>query len=485
MDDNIINQNQNFYIPKNDDDEKEDSTTVSDGSTKKDDAINHRDINVHDPYDFILGNVSPVKTNNGNEDIGVSHSSTHQDINNSNVPIDVDSGVSDTPQATSNDIGWDLQSNISTPSNNIIQEDSSTLNNQSNAYSMQSDNLVQTPMDQGTSTVPNSNAPQGSFMQSDNLVQTPMDQGTSTVLNSNAPQGGFMQSDNLGQTPIDQGNQPVLNNDVSQDNSMQSDNLVQTPMDQGTSTVLNSNVPQGSFVQSDNSNTASINQGNQSVPQSGSYIDNNLNNSQPTINNSDTMTTNGISSNMNSQIPNVENVTSQNNFPPMNNLNDQINMQGSTQYNGATLSDQNINTNPNIQNNNVPPVNGEQIVDSQVNVGQNIESNIAVNQTESIMGIISYVLGVNIITFIISIIKKDNFIKFHSLQSIFFNILFLIIFFVFRDLSHGFLSLGFLIANVVLFIIWILLSIFLMYKAFIGDRYSFTFFGKLVGLLVK
>ena len=46
MDDNIINQNQNFYIPKNDDDEKEDSTTVSDGSAKKDDAINHRDINV-------------------------------------------------------------------------------------------------------------------------------------------------------------------------------------------------------------------------------------------------------------------------------------------------------------------------------------------------------------------------------------------------------------------------------------------------------
>ena len=430
MDDNIINQNQNFYIPKDDDKSQ----------INQDDSNNHRDINVHDPYDLILGNVSPVKVSGeGQSDLQKStkindeatvddinlHSSVHQNIgvNNSNI---------DNPQDGSG----------------VVQPitDINTDNNVSNLNIPTSPNIgdvqANTVPDINQSSVVNDTFNMDSTTDSDN--QNNQDIGSSP--NSYSSNIGDISNTFVGE---DTGVNAQVSNigDQNVENQGMPQNTISNTVDTQNQVVGDNNIP-----------TQTLNMGSQSTV-------------------SQDMPQNTVSSTVGMQ--NGENVSFQ--TPTMGNQNT---LNQSIPQN--TVSNTVDAQNQSIGDNNVPTNNNQNIY-SQVNIDQNVASNISgnVNQEESIIGIISYVIGINIITLAVSFIKNDKFMKFHSLQSIFFNILFLIIFFIFDFLSHGFLSLGFLIANVVLFIIWILLSIFLMYKAFIGEKYSFTFFGKLAGIFVK
>ena len=108
-----------------------------------------------------------------------------------------------------------------------------------------------------------------------------------------------------------------------------------------------------------------------------------------------------------------------------------------------------------------------------------------INQTKSeerkedFLSVLSYVLFINFFLIIIAFLKKDEFLKFNSIQGFSFDITFLVLFLIFNYLSHLLSSIFiiFLIIEIILFTIWILFSIFLMYKAYNGDKYKFLFFG--------
>ena len=407
MDDNIINQNQNFYIPQ--DDQSQDS--LKDDKKNTQDSLpndtNQKDINIHDPYDFILGN-APVTQKNDNQNLSLHNDNDDGDDINSGAVQDIN--VDNNPNTN---IGANLNTQTTNPKldNNIIQSIPNV------------DILNNTNIHQDVQPMNNMDNTQTSNVE-DNLVSNTPQESSSINVNGNIP------DNTLNNTNVPQDVQP-LNNMGNTQTSNVADNLV-------------SNAPQGS---------SSINIGATNI------ADNNFQDTRK-----------------NTYVENLENAPNIGNVPSFS----PNNMEGNEipQTNNSVIGNNN-NSMPSQSNQN-------QNIYSQVNIDQNTVSNISsTTQTESIMGIISYVIGVNIVTLIVSFVKNDKFIKFHSLQGIFFDAIFLIVFFVFRILSSGFLSLGFLIANVILFIIWILLSIFLMYKAFIGDKYSFTFLGKFANIFVK
>ena len=405
MDDNIINQNQNFFIPKDDDEQQGNQ-----------DDNNHRDINVHDPYDLILGNVSPVKVSNDEQNDLQASTNVNNEVAMDN--IDLHSSVHQSDIGANNDnIDNSKDGFVAQPITNVV-DGSNDINTDGNAINF-------------NVSVPSNIEDVQSNTISDTTSQPFIDDTSFHVDSSNTNSG------NQGGQDINNNLNSVSSNiGVANNNFVDNDTVVSTQIPNiGNQPIVNQDIPQQNVVP----NTLGM--------QTGGVTDNNVS----------------------SQIPNIGNQETINQGIPQNVVSSTVDMQSQG-----------------IVDNNVPTDNGQNIY-SGVNIDQNVTSQIPenVNVEESIIGIISYVIGINVVTLIISFIKNDKFIKFHSLQSIFFNILFLIIFFIFDFLSHGFLSLGFLIANVVLFIIWILLSIFLMYKAFIGEEYSFTFFGKLARIFVK
>ena len=117
---------------------------------------------------------------------------------------------------------------------------------------------------------------------------------------------------------------------------------------------------------------------------------------------------------------------------------------------------------------------------------QNVPSQNQVEEKEEdFLSVLSYVLFINFFIIIISFLKKDEFLKFNSIQGFTFDITFLILFLIFNYLSHLLSSVFiiFLIIEIILFTIWILFSIFLMYKAYNGDKYKFLFFGSIADIV--
>ncbi len=174
------------------------------------------------------------------------------------------------------------------------------------------------------------------------------------------------------------------------------------------------------------------------------------------------------------QNPDFVNPSNDTNLPPIPNQNPQ--QGGFSQMSEGTF----INPYATSQANSAPT--NDQTQGAQVQ-GQTQNADTPTDRSEDIFGVVSYVIGLNILMLIYSYLRNDKFLKFHSVQSIGFNLVFIIIFLVFTSLSRGSLSLAFLIANVVLFIVWVLLSILLMYKAYQGEKYPFIFFGMLANKL--
>ncbi len=104
-------------------------------------------------------------------------------------------------------------------------------------------------------------------------------------------------------------------------------------------------------------------------------------------------------------------------------------------------------------------------------------------KSENVIAASSYILVFDLITFVLSLIRKDKFLQFNSVQSIFFNLTFVIVFILFRIISVHFLSFLFTLLNISLFIVWLVISIFLMYKAYNGEKFSFSFFGRIANTL--
>ncbi|MHB8362076.1 MAG: DUF4870 domain-containing protein [Patescibacteria group bacterium] len=174
------------------------------------------------------------------------------------------------------------------------------------------------------------------------------------------------------------------------------------------------------------------------------------------------------------QNPDFVNPSNDTNLPPIPNQNPQ---QGSF---SQTAEGTFINPYATSQANATPT--NDQTQGAQVQ-GQTQNADTPPDRSEDIFGVVSYVIGLNILMLIYSYLRNDKFLKFHAVQSIGFNLVFIVIFLVFTSLSRGSLSLAFLIANVVLFIVWVLLSILLMYKAYQGEKYPFIFFGMLANKL--
>ncbi len=175
-------------------------------------------------------------------------------------------------------------------------------------------------------------------------------------------------------------------------------------------------------------------------------------------------------------------VTSNTDLPPISTQTSQQ-QEGFSQKSEGTFinpyatSGANSTTSTNDQSQGVNTQGGQTQEDKSTNSGT------IPDRSEDIFGVVSYVIGLNVLMLIYSYLRNDKFLKFHAVQSIGFNLVFIIIFLVFTSLSRGSLSLAFLIANVILFIIWVLLSILLMYKAYQGEKYSFIFFGALANKL--
>lgn len=104
-------------------------------------------------------------------------------------------------------------------------------------------------------------------------------------------------------------------------------------------------------------------------------------------------------------------------------------------------------------------------------------------KSENVIAASSYILVFDLVTFVLSLIRKDKFLQFNSVQSIFFNLTFVIVFILFRVLSANFLSFFFTLLNIALFIVWLVMSIFLMYKAYNGEKFCFSFFGRIANTL--
>jgi uncharacterized membrane protein len=140
--------------------------------------------------------------------------------------------------------------------------------------------------------------------------------------------------------------------------------------------------------------------------------------------------------------------------------------------NNISQGQQNNFVNNNFDQNGIPTQNVSQ---------PQMASDIADNRSEDLLNVLSYVLFLNIFMVIIAFLKKDNFLRFNSIQGFVFDLVFLVLFLLIRYLQQLFttISIIFLILQVILFISWILLSIFFMYKAYNGDKYSFSFFGKI------
>ncbi len=155
--------------------------------------------------------------------------------------------------------------------------------------------------------------------------------------------------------------------------------------------------------------------------------------------------------------------------------------QDSQQQGGFSQTSEGTFINPYATSNtNTTPSNQPQGQELKV---QNQNTETPPDRSEDIFGVVSYVIGLNVLMLIYSYLKNDKFLKFHAVQSIGFNLVFIIIFLIFTSFSRGSFSLAFLVANVVLFIVWVLLSILLMYKAYQGEKYPFIFFGTLAGKL--
>lgn len=104
-------------------------------------------------------------------------------------------------------------------------------------------------------------------------------------------------------------------------------------------------------------------------------------------------------------------------------------------------------------------------------------------KSENVIAASSYILVFDIATFILALIRKDKFLQFNSVQSIFFNLTFVIVFILFRIISVSFLSFFFTLLNIALFTVWLVISIFLMYKAYNGEKFCLSFFGRIANTL--
>ncbi len=184
-------------------------------------------------------------------------------------------------------------------------------------------------------------------------------------------------------------------------------------------------------------------------------------------------------------VPNNSNSTMNQTIPENNNFNPNM---GVNQNNDPLPSSQS-NVHDPFEN---QTINNNTYQESQNNFVQNgipaqnesqpqMASNVVDDRSEDLLNVLSYVLFLNIFMIIIAFLKKDNFLKFNSIQGFVFDLVFLVLFLLIRYLQELFTTIAiiFLILQVILFVSWILLSIFFMYKAYNGDRYSFSFFGKI------
>lgn len=92
--------------------------------------------------------------------------------------------------------------------------------------------------------------------------------------------------------------------------------------------------------------------------------------------------------------------------------------------------------------------------------------------SENTLGLLSYLIGLLAIIFVFTE-KKNKFIRFHAIQSLIFNVLYIVILVavtpqsIYDDYTLYFLAL------LLFFILWIVL----MYKAYKGDKYKLPVIG--------
>lgn len=92
--------------------------------------------------------------------------------------------------------------------------------------------------------------------------------------------------------------------------------------------------------------------------------------------------------------------------------------------------------------------------------------------SENTLGLLCYILGVLAIIFVFTE-KKNKFIRFHAIQSTVFSVLYIVVLVVVTPQSvYGDYTLYFLV-NLIFFVLWIVL----MYKAYKGEKYKLPVIG--------
>jgi uncharacterized membrane protein len=394
MDDNTIPPNQDFQIPQDQNLNSGNSTSSGDNSTVipnsqsniPNPVNNVNNINVSDPYDFVLQNSNPFINSQDNPISDISNSTTNPNVN------------------------------------------TNTLLNDSTVQNQQGLNRNPIPDSGGTLTI-NSN--------------------TNTLLNnSTIPQDPNISTPNY-TNPVN------INADVQ---------IPNPPLYNQNSDPSVSSSQQVDYSQ--------VNSGFQN--QQGYNVNPVINPVPPVQPNVD---------------PNI-NMYNNSNYTNQSNTLDPLNTQSNQNYSNSTYTNQSYPDSSMQQqgqsfngmyNQNANPsgFDGSQNQQNTQNQTQ-IE-----NKKEDFLGVLSYVLFINFFIILISFIKKDEFLKFNSVQGFTFDITFLILFLIFNYLSHLLSSIFifFLILEIILFTIWILFSIFLMYKVYNGDKYKFLFFGSIADIV--
>ena len=348
----------------------------------------------------------------------------------------------------------------------------------------------------------------------------PQDVQSNNPVNLNPSQD--VSSSNLGDSSLYQNTQPQVDtqntsmNDIPVSQDVLSNNSVNLNPSQDLS---NSNIGDSSLYQNTQPQVDTQNTSMNDIPVSQDVLSNNPVNSQSSDSNSMNIGNNASDSIQSDQWnkSSLDSTVSQN-----NNINESL----AGEHNGNiptqnihvddpydlilknqshSESYQNMSQQQNIPDNKLPPIipNVENVSSNTINqevpypnmetqntVNSNIENDavksedIMSNREEDILGVMSYVIIINIFILIFSFIKKDNFIKFHSIQGFIFDLLFIILFFILKIFNgSGILSIVLFVLEIILFILWILLSVFLMYKAYSGDKYKFIFLGSISNIL--
>ena len=98
-------------------------------------------------------------------------------------------------------------------------------------------------------------------------------------------------------------------------------------------------------------------------------------------------------------------------------------------------------------------------------------------------GAIAYLLGIlgGVLAYLVK--KDDPYVKFHAVQSILFNISLIVIFVVLGVMSFIFWPIG--LISPLVWLVWLLAWLFLMWKAYSGEKYKLPVLGAMAEQYAK